>query len=296
MQMVWRQSPRSNPEGPEGAPEMTKSTFGEHLKREREMRGVSLDEISAATRIGTRFLEALENEQWDRLPGGVFNRGFVRAVARFLGLDEESLVAEYALATNDRPAPVWAAESTAQGSGTQWLPWLLALLGVALAAGGWFAWHRYAAARATRKAASPAGPAQATYQSFGTSPGRAANVPQGIAPAASAPGASGQAAPLPAGAMLPPAEPATLTLRIEAGKTTVVRVIADGKSVFDRRITAGRSRRFQAQEKFEISARNANALLLELNGQTLAPLGPPGKPGKVTLTRKDLKKASGGPD
>ena len=72
---------------------MAKSSFGEHLKREREMRGVSLQEISTATRISTRFLDALETEQWDRLPGGVFNRGFVRAVAHFLGLDEESLLA-----------------------------------------------------------------------------------------------------------------------------------------------------------------------------------------------------------
>ena len=63
---------------------MTKGTFGDHLKREREMRGVTLDEISAATRIATRFLTAIENEQWEQLPGGVFNRGFVRAVARFL--------------------------------------------------------------------------------------------------------------------------------------------------------------------------------------------------------------------
>ena len=58
---------------------MTKGTFGDNLRREREMRGVSLDEISAATRIATRFLQAIENEQWDQLPGGVFNRGFVRA-------------------------------------------------------------------------------------------------------------------------------------------------------------------------------------------------------------------------
>ena len=82
---------------------MTKGTFGEGLKREREMRGVSLDEISAATRIATRFLQAIENEQWDQLPGGVFNRGFVRAVARYLGLDEENTVAEYVLAVGDRP-------------------------------------------------------------------------------------------------------------------------------------------------------------------------------------------------
>jgi len=65
---------------------MTQAGFGEHLRREREMRGVSLEEIAGATRISTRFLDALEKEAWDRLPGGVFNRGFVRTVARFLGL------------------------------------------------------------------------------------------------------------------------------------------------------------------------------------------------------------------
>src|ERR1700689_5542622 len=85
---------------PPKPPDMTKSGFGEHLKREREMRGVTLDEICAATRIGTRFLRALENEDWAQLPGGVFNRGFVRAEARFLGLDEEGMVAECVLAMN----------------------------------------------------------------------------------------------------------------------------------------------------------------------------------------------------
>jgi cytoskeleton protein RodZ len=74
---------------------MSSTPFGEHLRREREMRGVSLDEIAAATRISTRFLEALETEKWDQLPGGAFNRGFIRSIARFLGIDEDGLVAEY---------------------------------------------------------------------------------------------------------------------------------------------------------------------------------------------------------
>ncbi len=69
------------------------------------MRGVSLEEISSATRIAPRFLEALENEQWDKLPGGVFNRGFIRAIAHYLGLDEDNLVSEYALQTKGRPEP-----------------------------------------------------------------------------------------------------------------------------------------------------------------------------------------------
>src|SRR5579883_1623355 len=77
---------------------MTNGSFGQRLKRERELRGVSRDEVCAATRIGPRFLDALENEKWELLPGGIFNRGFIRAVARFLGLDEDDLVAEYDLA------------------------------------------------------------------------------------------------------------------------------------------------------------------------------------------------------
>jgi cytoskeleton protein RodZ len=157
---------------------MAKGTFGEHLKREREMRGVSLDEISAATRIGTRLLRALEDEQWDRLPGGVFNRGFVRAVARFLGLDEENLLAEYTLATNDQSAAVaWAAEMTPQAARSRRLPWVLALVAVALAAGGWFAWHRYASARTSHKTASGR-PTQAIYKSFKTSQSAAADTTQ----------------------------------------------------------------------------------------------------------------------
>src|SRR5580693_4967596 len=101
---------------------MDTGTFGESLKREREMRGVSLDEISAATRIATRFLKAIENDQWDQLPGGVFNRGFVRAVAHYLGLDEESIVAEYALVAGDRPSvPVWTGSPPAVTPDQPWM-------------------------------------------------------------------------------------------------------------------------------------------------------------------------------
>jgi hypothetical protein len=82
-----------------------KDGFGVHLRREREMRGVTLEEISSATRIGTRFLDALETEHWERLPGGVFNRGFVRTTAQFLGLDPEAMLAEYTLATTDTARP-----------------------------------------------------------------------------------------------------------------------------------------------------------------------------------------------
>ena len=77
-------------------------SFGERLQRERMTRKISLEEIAAATKIGTRNLRALETEDFDSLPGGIFNRGFVRSYARFLGMDEELAVAEYLAAEGGR--------------------------------------------------------------------------------------------------------------------------------------------------------------------------------------------------
>jgi cytoskeleton protein RodZ len=71
------------------------SAFGENLRREREMRGVSLGEISSATKISLRFLEAIEREEFSKLPGGIFSRSFIRSYAHYLGLDEDRVVAEF---------------------------------------------------------------------------------------------------------------------------------------------------------------------------------------------------------
>jgi len=79
--------------------------FGDRLRREREMRGITLDEITESTKISRRHLEALEGEHFDQLPGGVFNKGFVRAYARFLGIDEDQAVADYTTASNEQPEP-----------------------------------------------------------------------------------------------------------------------------------------------------------------------------------------------
>jgi cytoskeleton protein RodZ len=82
--------------------QVQETLFGDHLRRAREFRGVSLEEVSVGTRIPPRYLDAIEAEQWELLPGGVFNRGYVRAIARFLGLGEDELLAEYEMAS--RPA------------------------------------------------------------------------------------------------------------------------------------------------------------------------------------------------
>jgi cytoskeletal protein RodZ len=75
--------------------------FGEKLRKQREQRGITLDAISNTTKISPRMLRALEDEQFDQLPGGVFNKGFVRAYARQTGLDEEETVSDYLAALRE---------------------------------------------------------------------------------------------------------------------------------------------------------------------------------------------------
>ena len=75
--------------------------FGEKLRRERELREITLEEVATATKIGTRSLRALEEEKFDRLPGGVFNRGFVRAYARYVGIDEDEAVLDFLEASKE---------------------------------------------------------------------------------------------------------------------------------------------------------------------------------------------------
>jgi len=83
-------------------------SFGERMQREREMRGVTLEEISESTKISSRCLQALEEEEFDKLPGGIFNKGFVRAYAHYLGIDEDQAVADFVVASGgeqEQPLP-----------------------------------------------------------------------------------------------------------------------------------------------------------------------------------------------
>ena len=73
-------------------------SFGESMQREREMRTISLEEIAESTKISKRMLRALEEEDFAKLPGGIFNKGFVRAYAKYLGLDPEQAVSDFLIA------------------------------------------------------------------------------------------------------------------------------------------------------------------------------------------------------
>jgi hypothetical protein len=241
---------------------MAKGTFGERLKRERELREVTLEEISKATRIAPRFMEALENEQWERLPGGVFGRGFVRSVARYLGLNEEGLLSEYDLARGESANPPQAKPEDRIPSPPKWLPLAAGALVVALLAGlffaGRYAWKAYQARRAGKKSSATV------------------SLPPEMAPAAV------QAATAP------------LELAVAATNATRLRVLSDGSVAYDADVAAGESRRFSASDRFEVTAANSSAVLLELNGRPVPSPGPEGSSGTIVLTAKDTRQATGG--
>jgi cytoskeletal protein RodZ len=71
------------------------SGIGEKLRLEREAQGIALRDISEQTRISMRYLEAIETKDYRRLPGGIFNRSFIRAYAKFVGYNEDQAIEEY---------------------------------------------------------------------------------------------------------------------------------------------------------------------------------------------------------
>ena len=139
-------------------------SFGEDLKKAREAKGVTLEVIATATKITTRYLQAVEQERFDQLPGGVFRRSIVRSYARAAGLDEDLWVKRYLeisqpedtiISEEDRAWAEFAEnvgrsrgrDSYANNSRARWagvVALLLLVIGM-----GWFVWgyvHNKAAA------------------------------------------------------------------------------------------------------------------------------------------------------
>ena len=242
---------------------MARGNFGERLKREREMREVSLEELTKATRISARFLLALENEEWEKLPGGVFGHGFVRTIARYLGLDEESLLGEYDMARGGQTLAEPAKPEERIPSPPKWLPlaavFVVLLVVIGLFYAGRYGWRRYAAHRAAKQSAISGSPAQSGSQNGSKTPADS-----------------------------------SLDLSVSTSAPTRVRILADGKLLLDTELPAGETRHFSANQQFEVTAGDSSAVLLELNGQAMPPLGAPGSSGTMVLSQKDLRPASGG--
>ena len=270
------------------------ATFGETLRRERELRGITLPELSNATKISLRYLRALESNQFERLPGGVFNRGFVRAVARYLRLDENHWVGEYVRAAHDEPGIVARyAPPVAKPAGSRMGVWSLAILVVAFGVSAYVV-HEIRAQRAADAAQAGAlrsspDDVQASEKPDALPAPTPATVPATPAPATASPSSS-RASAFAAGP--DPAGPGTLRLQVDVMEDAWLNIQVDGDPAYSGVMHPGESRTFRGVVRIELATGNASAVVLTLNGETLAPLGNPGEVKRITLTAKDLRPAT----
>jgi cytoskeletal protein RodZ len=265
--------------------------FGDNLRREREMRGITLKEIAETTKIGARMLDAIETERFERLPGGVFNRAFVRQYARYLGLGEEHVVADFDATfavfseaaeksrQNQMLPPAWVQrralekQEEAERDRSRWplrIAVTLMVLG-ALGIGGW----RWLGVR-TAQPAHNAGNEVAPPAPLKSTP----PPPKAEATPATA------AADTPADSALPSGP---LILELEAVERVQFAVSQDGKPVWRSVLRAGSRRTVRAATSLELDAGNAGALLITLNGESRGALGEKNEQKTVTYTLKDLK-------
>lgn len=258
-------------------------SLGSYLREMRTAKGMSLDEVSRATRVGRAHLEALEAEELSALPAPVFVKGFIRAYCEFLQANPAEALGRYQALTGERSHAAALSAPEPLGSGLGRGPVfvsviLLVVLGVALFLLN--SGFRGEAPRAPRPpAAVPSTPAVAPSPSApaAAQPAPAPTPAIGAEPtAAAAPSAPMQ--PIPVAATPPAAAPARGPQRlvVKAIETTWVRVQIDGDRSVEELLPAGATREWSAEKRFTLTVGNAAGVSLELNGRTLPPLGAPG--------------------
>jgi cytoskeletal protein RodZ len=205
-------------------------SFGETLKRERELRQITLREVAEATKINVRYLDALERNEFRHLPGGVFNKGFVRAYAEYVGIDPQAMVDAYldelrSQETKDHEQEAYRRTSPSRNTEAQ--PWtsspdrskliyaaagILVLVSL-LVAGGFAAVRLWPSIRQTFQRLTtkePRPPAEQGMGSSQTAPSQPQSEASGIEESATAgqtPGADGERARASAPAATEPQEP-----------------------------------------------------------------------------------------
>jgi cytoskeletal protein RodZ len=250
-------------------------TFGEELRRERLIRDVSLEEISAATKISIRLLTALESSDLSRLPAPVFTRGFIRAYSRHLGLDADEMVNAYlADVAPDRPKESGAAKGRPRSRFLRGRRGVAGSIVVVVAAvliisGLMLRPERHAA---PVRAAAPRPSAPVTFKNVSVSP----------LPAPQAAVSSPLDSPVaPVADAAPPEADATPTsgvrLLLEFDQDSWTEVTADGQRIFSGLIKAGSRRQFDAREGFKLTFGNAGAVRVTLDGRALDRLGSTGQ-------------------
>jgi cytoskeleton protein RodZ len=261
------------------------TNFGASFKKARESKGISLVQIAAETRISTRFLSAIENEEFNLLPGGIFNRGFVRTYAGRVGLDPDQAIADYErlAEVHQTPEALTAAATPPAKRDHRLYPIAVGALILVIAI--FYVVNRESGQSAQAPSVPPPPPPVIAQP--------APPPPQPVVPTA-APETTA-AAPEPQTPLQAPvaaAAPATqaLTIEIDATEQTWIKVVADGSTVNPGEVLEpGMTRKFTAQNQMDLSIGNAAGVSLKVNDKAARPLGKSGQVRELIITPANMK-------
>ena len=240
------------------------ASLGQELKRERELRSISLHDIAEQTKIGVRHLQALEDDRLDLLPGKFLTKAIIRSYAKALGMDEdrimnmfheEALSQEWDTRLSEKARlPIISRKPTVRRR-VRLVPVLL--VGAALLA------------------------VLAGLYIFVIAPARPAAPPRGRGQKPAEPAAAAQPLEFPelppvvGGGRIAPSD--ALKLEFEFQAATWMHVTADGILVLEGIRKAGTRETFEARTEVILQTGNAGGFRLRINGRPVRPLGPSGK-------------------
>jgi cytoskeletal protein RodZ len=298
-------------------------SFGEKLRLERERQNITLDHVSVSTKISIRMLRAIEEDHFNQLPGGIFNKGFIRAYARVLGLDEEQTVAEYlkisgnevsnsqADTTLHNRVPTEPAssrglsrENAAPDSGNaknelnldrveasarpldNQLPWGVFAALLLLLALTLSLWSRFERGRPREEAViTPSSSPAPTLPTAQQSSG--ATQTKASAPRNPSPTSPVSVSNSPP-SVAPSSGPSEFSLVIQARQESWITITADGKPLSSELMTAGTERTVHGTKQVVVKAGNAGAIEFQLNGQKFPAPGEFGQVKTVTFGPKGI--------
>lgn len=285
------------------------SELGRQLQEARTAKGLSLADMESVTRIRQKYLEALENGEYAKLPRGATARGFLRTYAVYLGLDVSATLHLYGQESGDRTSDVQMAEPGKprlvdyrpievalidDTPGWRWWPWAVALLVIAaIAAGVWYflsqnpGWNPIAALLPPPTATATSAPTATRWVETAT-PRATQTLPPAPALEGTVPVATptSDLLPLPTPTVLASATPtkrptatpevvAQLAMDLRATQRSWIRVTVDGSLAEETTLSPDESRSWDAEQSISIRTGNAGGLLLVLNGEELGVMGNP---------------------
>ncbi len=288
----------------EESPETEEAGLGTVLRVAREERGLTYAQIFRVTRVQAYILEALENEQWDRLPSPVFVTGFIRAYARALGLDEDRVVMLYQETAPSEKAPARIPVRRAPRS--KKTLWLIAAAFLLIIGMVYYVWFTSPPASEKEpplivmnthfETGSPIpgeheSPPQAGTEGALLSPERPAETLEPAGDQGSP--FSGETAAAPSATITPaaasPPETASAqargrrVLKARIRDRTWVKIYIDDRAPKEYIFRAGSEPEWTAERGFELIIGNAGGVDLEFDGKPMANLGAPGQVVRLKL-------------